>query len=153
MGHQLNGKTSFPTSGYLYMVWNAFAAFKKVNYYELPVAFENVQFFYPTFYEPTTSFEMTVRFVDTFHGYFEVLYKNKVVASGRIYLPKETSIFGYQDYYQFESSPKYRALPYDMLAQEEVYDEFKLRGYEYLDMFQGIYKCSIDGRKGECFKY
>ena len=40
-----------------------------------------------------------------------------------------------------------------MLAQEEVYDEFKLRGYEYLDMFQGIYKCSIDGRKGECFKY
>jgi fatty acid synthase len=151
MGHQLNGKTSFPTSGYLYMVWNAFATLKKVNYYELPVAFENVQFFYPTFYEPTTSFEMTVRFVDTFHGYFEVLFKNKVVASGRIYLPKETSVIGYQDYYQFESSPKYRSLPYDMLAQEEVYNEFKLRGYEYLDMFQGIYKCSIDGRKGELF--
>jgi hypothetical protein len=96
---------------------------------------------------------MTVRFVDTFHGYFEVLYKNKVVASGRIYLPKATRVIGYQDYYQFESSPKYRSLPYDMLAQEEAYNEFKLRGYEYLDMFQGIYKCSIDGRKGECFKY
>ena len=148
-GHQVNGKLAYPTGGYLYMVWNAFATMLNSKFYELPVEFENLEFFYPTYFEKTkTSVEMVVRFLESAYGRFEVFYNNKVVASGRIYLPKDSSIIGWQEYYQSAWQAKART---EFLEQNEIYKEFKIRGYEYTDVFQGIYKSTVDGFSGELF--
>lgn len=93
--HAFDGKCVFPATAYLLIVWRRLAATYGKQWFQLPVAFENVSFKRLTPLSEEEEVKLTVRLLDP-TGEFVVLDGQHVAVSGRVYAANEASL-QYQD--------------------------------------------------------
>jgi NADPH:quinone reductase-like Zn-dependent oxidoreductase/thioesterase domain-containing protein/acyl carrier protein len=149
-GHQIDGRVLYPATGYLYLVWKSLAKMNNFTQVEqLPVAFENVEIHRATILnvkdqQAGKKIIFTVTIMPT-NGLFELTEGGNVVVTGRVYVPETPFDLQTPDM-QTSLSSRQRT---DLMEQEEIYKELRLRGYEYNGEFQPIIKADIDGTRGE----
>nr|XP_034178573.1 fatty acid synthase [Osmia lignaria]XP_034178581.1 fatty acid synthase [Osmia lignaria] len=132
-GHVIDGRTLFPATGYMVLVWKTFAKLQKVDYEKLPVVFENVQFQRATIMPKEGEVKFLINiFMGT--GEFEICENGSVVVKGKISVPEndEKMLLNIP-------APVVQNQP-DLLelTPNDIYKELRLRGYDYTGVFQGI---------------
>ncbi|GBN00569.1 Fatty acid synthase [Araneus ventricosus] len=140
LDHCIDGRLLYPAAGYLVLVWKALAEIKEKDVISLPVTFEEVKFHRATVLSKaaTTKFQVDI----TNAGEFEISESGMTVCTGRIYSQEETVK---TDASEFLKSEDLKSL---QLNQNDIYKEFKLRGYDYGPIFQGLAEADIEGNKG-----
>jgi acyl transferase domain-containing protein/NADPH:quinone reductase-like Zn-dependent oxidoreductase/thioesterase domain-containing protein/acyl carrier protein len=151
-GHQIDGRVIYPATGYLCLVWKTLAKMQRqcVDYEQCPIVFENVEIHRPTILKVRGEqqqqgkkivFGVTITPVD---GMFELTEGGQVVVTGKCYVPEQPMEFQTQQ--QFTWTGRKQT---DLMHQEEIYKELRLRGYEYQGEFQPIVKADIEGTRGD----
>ncbi|XP_063235485.1 fatty acid synthase-like [Bacillus rossius redtenbacheri] len=136
-GHSIDGRIVFPASAYLDLVWKTFASTRRQQsqHQSLAVVFDTVRFHRPTVLpeEGAVSFSVKV-FVGS--GNFEVCVSGSLAASGRVHAP--------EDVCRAMLDPSFPCVEVSeegdgpSLAGEDVYEDLRLRGYDYGGLFRGI---------------
>ncbi|KAF7287912.1 hypothetical protein GWI33_000259 [Rhynchophorus ferrugineus] len=129
-GHVINGKSIFPTGGLLFLVWSAFAYKTQCKLLQCPVSLKNVKIHKRPELEDTMIFFVNI----LTNNYFEIVYKQEVIASGVIgslktslrQIPEESANSQYLD-------------------KKDVFLEFHLRGCDYSTPFNNIEALDITG--------
>jgi hypothetical protein len=142
VGHKVDGRVVYPTSGYLYMVWKSLAKMQGMkNVEQLPILFEKVEFHRPTIMtirgtpvKPVLNFQ--VRIVPT-TGLFEIVEEGILIATGRVSIPSQK---------RFQTIPLMTQSGFEFLRREEIYDELKLKGYQYEGEFKPIVKLDLNAK-------
>ncbi|XP_003739693.1 fatty acid synthase [Galendromus occidentalis] len=130
-GHRIDGRILFPATGYMVMAWKALAKRLEKQWEKMPIVFENLNFHRAVILHETEGAELRLDLMGTSGG-FEISEGNAVVASGRVYSPENaekilnSAIPAITDDTEFE------------LGLDDIYKEFRLRGYEYEGKFRGI---------------
>lgn len=155
-GHQIDGRVLYPTTGYLYLVWKSLA---KLNGYtsveQMPITFENVEIHRATILAlkqqmPTKQIEFCVRIVPK-TGVFELFEGENVIVTGRVAVHEsiakleQLKSLVHQQLMQLGE----RKRLVELLEQEEIYRELRMRGYEYSGEFQPLVRADIEGMCGE----
>ncbi|XP_039309287.1 fatty acid synthase [Solenopsis invicta] len=136
-GHQIDGRVYFPVSGYILLVWKILAEQRGIDFEKLSVVFENVRFQRATLLpkETTVKFSITI-FEGT--GDFEICEGATIIVSGNVRVSETIA----KDQLELLPTP---VTPTDEeilpLTSKDIYKEFRLRGCEYRDIFQGIKSC------------
>lgn len=155
-GHQIDGRVLYPTTGYLYLVWKSLA---KMNGYstveQMPIQFENVEIHRATILAlkqqmPTKQIEFLVRIVPK-TGVFELVEGENVIVTGRVCVHESITKLEQLKMlvHQHLTHLNERKRVVDLLEQEEIYRELKMRGYEYNGEFQPILRADLEGTCGE----
>lgn len=110
----------FPASGYLFLAWDVFSEDYKVQD-SLAVVFENVRFIRATSILPSDPVVFNVKIGDS--GYFEITERDAIVVTGYI---REVP----------DESKAHNQLPEPigsdhMMTTKDIYQELRLRGYNY----------------------
>ena len=135
-GHKIEDRILLPATSILHNVWIQFAEMLGRDYEALPVRFTDVAFKRATILNENS--ETTLLYsVNTSTGAFEVENQGEIVASGTI----ETLPQGYQ----WPDMPEVKTSPYLPLNKDQVYKAFRLRGYNYTGLFQGIEMIDNEG--------
>ncbi|RMZ94794.1 fatty acid synthase, partial [Brachionus plicatilis] len=178
LNHQINGRVLYPTTGYLYLVWKALAQFRQQQQQQQqqtvvgpicldsvfgqaceleqlpPVCFENVQIHRATVlreqaqqvvivpqnkrvlfkinYQPST-------------GLFEIVEGKNLIVNGKVYVPSVGADFVTPFKSQWESQVRCNLV----VPQEDIYNQFKQCGYEFIGEFQPIVRSNVTGTQGE----
>ncbi|XP_029173773.1 fatty acid synthase-like isoform X1 [Nylanderia fulva] len=142
MEHKIDGRYVFPGAGFLVMVWKLFAKLHDTNFEQLPVIFKNVWLQRITFIPTKKTIKFSVNILKR-KGDFEVREADSIVVSGNIGLAEATE----KDQLDLPLLP----MPPDgfVLNTEDVYKEFRLRGYKYSGIFKGIKSCDNSITVGE----
>jgi fatty acid synthase len=149
-GHQIDGRVLYPATGYLYLIWKTLAKMQGIAELEqLPVVFENVEIHRATILANKEQNNMPTKVTFTVtiapkNGIFEVVEGDTIVVTGRVYTPEQPI--------EFETVPQVSwtgRQKTDLMEQEEIYKELRLRGYEYQGEFQPIIKADTEGTQGE----
>ncbi|XP_029176907.1 fatty acid synthase-like [Nylanderia fulva] len=145
-GHKVDGKLIFPGAALILMTWKTFAKLRDINFEQIPVIFENLQFHRATFVPEKKTIKFSVN-ISEVTGNFEICESNAVVVSGNIRVAEAI------EKEQLNRSPillvnKEHSLP---MNTEDIYKEMRLRGYEYSDIFEGIKSCNCDKTIGELY--
>ena len=82
--HIVNGNVIFPAAGYLMLAWRRLAAQKAMQWYQVPVSFENVQFKRSVQFH-NGKVKLTVRYIEQ-TGDFVVLDSEHIAASGKVFI-------------------------------------------------------------------
>jgi hypothetical protein len=155
-GHQIDGRILYPTTGYLYLVWKSLA---KLNGFptveQMPIQFENVEIHRATILAikqqvPTKQIEFLVRIVPK-TGMFELVEGENVIVTGRVCVHESINKIEQLKMlvHQHLTHLNERKRVVDLLEQEEIYRELKMRGYEYNGEFQPILRADMEGTCGE----
>ncbi|XP_022181593.1 fatty acid synthase-like [Myzus persicae] len=137
-GTYVDGVESLPYASYLTFVWKALAKLQLSTVDELPVVFDNVQFFKTLPIPENGKFSFTVNILAG-TGEFEIRESDIVVASGFIHI--QTS----DEQMQLTELKSYEV---DQLTTADVYQELTCKGYKYGKSFQGINLASNNGNCG-----
>lgn len=142
-GHCIDGRVLFPATGYLTLAWQTFAKLHEKEFEQMPVIIEDAQFLRATIMPKDGIVKFLVNIFDG-SGEFEICESGAVVVRGKI---KESP--GYEK----ESLPL-GPLPKKVkdsfeLQKSEIYKDFRLRGYDYKDIFRGVIKADDLGNSGE----
>lgn len=142
MNQKINGKTYYPASAFIYLVWKTFC---RMNGYEtveeMPVQFYNIKFLHQVVLSKTDKVYFTVE-INCLTGLFEILESGRTVVTGcieplsKLVQLKETIT------YEQERYP-------EIITQSEIYKVLRQRGYELQNEFMPITKASLDGLYGE----
>lgn len=155
-GHQIDGRVLYPTTGYLYLVWKSLAKMNGFTSVEqMPITFENVEIHRATILAikqqmPTKQIEFCVRIVPK-TGVFELFEGENVIVTGRVAVHEsiakleQLKMLVHQHLTQLTE----RKRIVDMLEQEEIYRELRMRGYEYNGEFQPLIRADLEGMCGE----
>ena len=134
--HVIDENVLFPATGYLMLAWRRLAAQKSLQWNQVSVVFENVQF------RRTVQFQngkvkLTVRYTEP-TGEFVVLDGEHVAAVGKVFADVQNQSLQLQylikdinDLY-LTSEKNYK------LNKEDFYKELKVRGYDYGKYFHGV---------------
>ncbi|XP_035213956.1 fatty acid synthase-like [Stegodyphus dumicola] len=137
MDHKLDGRSLFPATGYIYLAWKALAEKHKKSIDEIPVVIENFKIRRATVLNPSKIMKFEINLLDI-SGNFEIMEGQSLVAFGKVYVPPNPEII--------DVSPDLGET--SRLPGEQVYNELKLRGYEYGPEFRGVMEMNIDGTGG-----
>ncbi|CAH2098689.1 unnamed protein product [Euphydryas editha] len=143
LGHVIDGRQLFPATGYLVMVWEAFATMKGHLYTELSVIFENVRFQRATNIPQNGDLEFIV-VIQKGSGLFEIVESKASIVTGRISVKKNVG----QDYRWLPSEPESTGPNVKHLLTKDFYKVLRLRGYQYSGLFQGVLGCNVEGTRG-----
>ncbi|CAG9818777.1 unnamed protein product [Phaedon cochleariae] len=141
-GYIVDGQVVFPVSGYLVIVWKAFAKLKNMDFQQLPVVFTDVCFHKTTILSDIGPARFLINILEG-TGEFEVCESGSVVACGKISIP--------------DASMESMVLPELNITSEEqvlhltsddIYKELRLRGYDYRGIFKGIIESDGLGMRG-----
>ncbi|KFM59156.1 Fatty acid synthase, partial [Stegodyphus mimosarum] len=139
MDHKLDGRSLFPATGYIYLAWKALAEKHKKAMDELPVVIENFKIRRATVLNPSKILKFEINLLDI-SGNFEIMEGQSLVAFGKVYVPPNPEII--------DASTDINLGETSRLPGEQVYNELKLRGYEYGREFRGVTEMNIDGTGG-----
>jgi len=143
-GHTIDGRILFPATGYMFLVWKTFAKIRGTTYDQLPVVFENVSFQRATILQKDASTKFLINILEG-SGEFEVYEGGSIAVSGWIKTPEDIkSEFLPLKPLEIPEKPKH--IP---LSQRDVYQELRLRGYDYHSMFKGIKTVDNQGAWGK----
>ncbi|XP_018580299.2 fatty acid synthase, partial [Anoplophora glabripennis] len=137
----VDGKRLFPTTGYLYMVWETFSLVHGVPLNTSRVSLRNCRFLSTTRIPNKDSLFFRVSIlIGT--GEFEVIHGTSAVATGTVSFlsGKETEVRNLR----LPSSLKSHGLP---LKEKDVYKELRLRGYNYSEEFRAIEETDLSASK------
>ena len=120
------GRNRIPATEYLKLVWQTFAASRKLTTDVMPVVFENCKFIRAATV-PESGYIKLLVMVQRGTGKFEILEKNSLLVSGRI------TICSNLDRHQVSLSSSGVLADGNLktLQQDDIYREFHLRGYNY----------------------
>ncbi|XP_037565632.1 fatty acid synthase [Dermacentor silvarum] len=135
-GHQIQGRVLFPATGYIVMVWKSLAKRFGKPFDKLPVILEDLTFHRVVILPKTGTVRYLMNIIRT-SGEFEISEAGTVVASGSIRLAAEN-----ETVLDEELGTPTDTLAYELDA-EDIYKEFRLRGYEHHGVFQGIKNADI----------
>ncbi|GFW74406.1 fatty acid synthase [Trichonephila clavipes] len=136
--HCVDGRSLYPASGYLLLAWKALAEMIHKNYETMPVVFEDITIHRGTMLPQTGKLSFVV-YISYIERKFEISEGNSIVCSGRVNEMER------KDLAQWCKEEDVKNLPMDA---NDIYKEFKLRGYEYGPNFQVIIGADIEGNKG-----
>ena len=138
--HKIDGRILFPATGYLMMAWVAFAKLNNVCVYDCPIEFRDVSFERATVMNPTET-KLTIR-VNEDSGRFTIKEGENLVATGSVRFHTIT--------YHEPVASRLDPPPEDLITLEskDLYREFRIRGYDYGQYFQGLNDSRSDGRSG-----
>jgi len=176
LNHQVNGRVLYPTTGYLYLVWKSLAQMQRQQprtgsftqpilldsvfgqSYGLeqlpPVCFENIQIHRATVLReqpqqivivPQNRRVLFQINIQPTTGLFEIVEGKNVIVTGRVYIPSTGAEFVTPFKTQWESQVRCNLV----VPQEQVYEKFRLSGYEFNGEFQPIVRSNVSGTQGE----
>ncbi|XP_014250609.1 fatty acid synthase-like isoform X2 [Cimex lectularius] len=140
-GHNIDGRVLFPATGYLTLVWRAFAKLKNKDVESTPVRFENVNILRATIMPKDASVKFFININDV-SGSFELTEGDALVVNGKIVESSGLEVDGLK-----LSAPVVKC-DKKQLEKGEVYRDLRLRGYGYQGLFQGIKHCDNVGANG-----
>lgn len=138
--HKIDGRILFPASGHFAMAWFALSKMLSKPLFNLPVEFKDVTIEKATVLSPSKSTSFIVR-MNTSTGSFVVKEGDTVVVSGSIF-PLSSSKEDFPRYVKCSDDPV------TILQSNDIYKEFRIRGYDYDPFFQGLSTCRSDGKEG-----
>ncbi|XP_017769916.1 PREDICTED: fatty acid synthase-like [Nicrophorus vespilloides] len=128
-GHVLHGRTVFPATGYLFLIWEFYAANKGRSLQNMKICFEDIR--YHTASTIAKDGTISLYLIIQNSGYFEVSQRNTILVTGRIF-EVETCDIAYEDAMIDPNSP--------VLTDKDIYTDMNLRGYNYKDQFKAMQK-------------
>ncbi|CAH2098691.1 unnamed protein product [Euphydryas editha] len=143
LGHVVDGRQLFPATGYLVMVWEAFATIMGQLYTELSIIFENVRFQRATNIPKNGDLEFII-VIQKGSGLFEIVESNASIVTGSIRVKKNVG----QDYRWLPAEPESTGPNVKHLLTKDFYKELRLRGYQYSGLFRGVLGCNVEGTRG-----
>lgn len=143
-GHCIDGRTLFPATGYLWIIWQRFAMSCGINSFEeCAVEFFNVKFHRATMLPKTGMTSFTIRHMPS-SGSFTITEGGSVCVTGFAKIPENASC----DEISSMINPPVNEEAVT-LSTKELYKEFRVRGYDYGPSFQGLVEASSDGTRGK----
>ncbi len=138
-GHQIEYKTIFPASGYIFLVWETFALMHHAKYTEFSVIFENVEFLSAIFLEKDIVTELVVC-IDPKTGKFELINGTNVAARGHI---------SHVDHPELLQPHLNEISKLPTLFTEDFYRVARLCGHHHHGAFERIVEIKIDRSSGK----
>ncbi|KAI1293571.1 Fatty acid synthase [Halotydeus destructor] len=138
--HKIDERPLFPATGYLMLVWAAFSKIANFTVLETPIEFRDVVYCRATVMSTSgeeTSFEVNV---SETNGNFELKEGDAVIVKGNIRVDRS-------QYVEYVPEPVDDSML--VLPSRDIYKEFRVRGYDYGQYFQGIYEAKANGRHGK----
>ncbi|XP_041987370.1 fatty acid synthase-like [Aricia agestis] len=139
-GHNIDGRVLFPGTGYLVLIWRTLAKLHNSTIEETPIIFENVQFKRPIVMPTSGLVEFTVTILKN-SGDFEVSEGEGAIVTGQVRLAKSRL----EDKVSSNSLPSESSIS---LNTDDIYKEFRVRGFYYSGIFCGIKSCDIKTSSG-----
>lgn len=140
-GHVIDGRILLPAAGYLVLVWETIGIMREQTYTEFSVVFEDVKFLRVTVLPKEGIVELTLM-IQKGSGRFEIVDGDTAVVTGNIHYTPKASLEKIN-----------LLLPEDDFIEEllndDVYKQFKVRGYHYNKLFRGIKCATADGSRGK----
>ncbi|XP_059050662.1 fatty acid synthase-like [Achroia grisella] len=143
-GHDIDGRVLFPATGYMVLVWRTVAKLHNQKLEETAVVFEDLEFKQATIITRNTPVRFLINILDG-TGDFDVCEGSSVVVTGKVRLAKEPSADRLQTPF-FATADEPNLLSLDT---NDIYKEFRLRGYNYSGVFRSILSSDPRGTKGE----
>ncbi|XP_049271383.1 fatty acid synthase [Rhipicephalus sanguineus] len=142
-GHRIHGRLVYPAAGYIVMAWKSFAKRCGKSFDKVPVVIENLTFHRAVILQKSGTTKFLVNIMRA-SGEFEISEAGTLASSGHIRIAnKNEHVVDVQAH-----SAQATGIAYD-LDKDDIYKEFRLRGYEYEGDFQGILKASMQEPYGE----
>ncbi|XP_076382068.1 fatty acid synthase [Megalopta genalis] len=139
--HVIDGRNLIPATGYLIMAWETVSQLQGKLLDEVSVVFEDVKFERATTLPKDGTVQLTVM-VQRGSGKFEISEGTTTVVSGTIRTTNNPA----QEMIAAELLPEID--DEEVLNNNDIYTELKLRGYDYTGIFRGLESSSIKGTKG-----
>lgn len=128
-GHTVNNRILFPHAGYMTLAWRTLAKTKNRTFDETPVMFEDVVFHRATILPTDGTVKFNVKILND-SGNFEICEGGSLVVSGRIH------VWDGGEKCPLDPVAQDNSLP--VLKKEDIYKEFRLRGYDYSGLFRSL---------------
>nr|QCW07586.1 fatty acid synthase 6 [Blattella germanica] len=147
-GHVVNQQPMFPHAGYLQLVWKAFAQVNKNWFENIPVRLDNVQFHENTYIPDSGVLSFVVKFGDYYDNTsdFELYENNRILSSGSISkLDNTCEILETREVQTSLSENESDILP---LTTNDIYMDFRLRGFQYSGCFCSVKESDNRGTTG-----
>ncbi|XP_069697387.1 fatty acid synthase-like [Periplaneta americana] len=144
-GHIVNHQHVFPQAGYLVLAWKAFAEIREEWFENLSVKMENVEFYDHTLFPDSGVLTFIVKFSSNTgdSSSFEMYESNRLLASGFISKQSESED---ESFHLPESTHEPNLLP---LNTDDIYTEFRMRGFQYTGQFQSLMESDNRGTHGK----
>ena len=139
--HKIDSRILFPATGYLAMAWFALSKIHQKSLFQVPVKFSDVLIERATVLVPSKAVSFVVR-MDDETGSFVVKEGDSVVVSGKMQV-----ISDFNHYVQHD--PNLSSDKIVNLEINDIYKEFRVRGYDYDSFFQGLHSARSDGKEGK----
>ncbi|XP_052131364.1 fatty acid synthase-like [Frankliniella occidentalis] len=144
-GHTIDGRVIFPATGYLTLVWKTFAKLNNKSMEDMAVVMEDLQFHRATIMPPDGAVKFLVSIMDG-SGSFEICESGSVAVTGRIYVPEDGVDGMFANLGPIKKTPENGVL---RLITPDIYKDLRLRGYDYMGIFQGIKESDNYGHEGK----
>ena len=140
IGHKLEDRIIFPATGYLVQAWVGLMSVVGKKWIDTPIQMSNVALNRATLLHEKQVARLKNRILPGL-GKFEFEHEGDIVVSGNISLlnGKAPSV---QD---VEAAIKSESSQYLPLGMDDIYKEFRLRGYNYTGLFKGIHEIDNEG--------
>ncbi|XP_053205836.1 fatty acid synthase-like [Panonychus citri] len=144
-GHQVDGRILFPATGYLHIAWQMICAILDMKPDENPIEFYQVQIHRATqFTSGSNEVKFVIKVNEDLENFLIYLNESKnVCITGKFRLVDKPTIgFLPVDYKNIKENTEI------ILQKNDIYKEFRTRGYDYSRSFQGIEEASSNGDWG-----
>ncbi|KAL6447829.1 hypothetical protein ACFW04_000150 [Cataglyphis niger] len=145
-GHKIDGRIVLPGAYLVLMVWKIFAKLHNIHFEKLPVIFKNIWFQRITFLSEEKTIKLSIRIIEK-TGDFVVYEFDTIVFSGNIHTAEPIE----KDKLNLPLLPSTDKKCLLSLNTEDIYKEFRLRGYKYSGFFKGIKSSNNYCTVGELF--
>ncbi|GLV38468.1 Fatty acid synthase 3 [Carabus blaptoides fortunei] len=143
-GHVIDGRTLYPATGYLTLIWETLGLIRGQLYTDLPVVFENVKFHRATYLPQKNGRVCLSIMIQNGSGNFEIVESDTAIVTGRAYIPEDISKEIIELHIPVPEMKDY----YVPLNSRDIYKELRLRGYNYSGIFRGLESCDTTATVG-----
>lgn len=135
----LAGRILYPATGYLFLVWQAFAYQNRFHIEDFDIEFEDVKFLRATTLGKNQNVDLIVS-IQRSTGRFDIADGTNAVVSGFVKRPNNYKMLSLNTE---EDDDKVT------LLTKDFYKELRLRGYNYKGLFRSVVTARSDGLQGE----